>query len=96
MPHDNMTIPFSQEDICPRPRVDNLLDAAFRKPLIVVHAGAGFGKTTAVSEYLSNTDYRTVWFSCTGQDNIPARFWTHLTRVFTQHRAELGEKNDAS
>lgn len=75
-----------------RPRLNALFDKAFQKKLVVVHAGAGFGKSTAVMQYLSNTNYHMVWFLFSEQDNVPLRFWEHLTRVFSEHRPKLGEK----
>lgn len=81
--------------LMPRPRLQAVFSAAFQRPLVVVHAGAGFGKTTAVQQYLDAGALRTVWFTFASPDNIPARFWEHLTRVFSQHRPRLGGKMKA-
>lgn len=81
--------------ILPRKRLDQLFDAAIQTPFVVVQAGGGFGKTTAASDYLSRTDHRIVKFSFTMQDNISARFWAHLTRVFSFHQPVLKEKMQA-
>ena len=75
-----------------RPRLLKSFDEAFQKPFVVVNAGAGFGKTTAVAAYLERPLFRTVWFTCTAPDNLPARFWVHLIRVFSAHRSSLGPK----
>lgn len=75
-----------------RPRLTGALDEAFQKPFVVVNAGAGFGKTTAVAAHLERPIFRTVWFTCTAPDNLPARFWAHLIRVFSTHRPSLGLK----
>lgn len=37
-----------------RPRIDRLLDEAAERSLALVIAGAGFGKTTAVREWLKD------------------------------------------
>lgn len=92
MAHKLQDRPLPPGIVIARPMVDGILEAAFKKPLVVVNAGAGFGKTTAVSQYLTKTGYRTVWFTFAPADGVPARFWEHLTRVFAQHRPTLGEK----
>lgn len=92
MSDNSQTQSLSHSAIVPRPRIEALLDGAFLQPLVVVDAGAGFGKTTAMSQYLANRDYRAVWFSFAALDNLPTRFWEHLTLVFAQHRPALGEK----
>lgn len=84
-------LPVGDKEIA-RPRVDALLAQAVQKPLVVVHAGAGFGKTQAVARFLAASDYRTVWFSFSALDNIPSRFWENLITTFGLHRPALAEK----
>ncbi len=91
MPNAN-NVPSAQNYILTRPRVDADIERAFISPLIVVHAGAGFGKTMAVSQYLSERPYRTVWVPFSIADNMPLRFWDHLTTIFAQKNDRLGEK----
>lgn len=86
---------YQQKSIVARPRMMPLFDSAQDKSYVVLSAGMGFGKSIAVSQYLSRTDCRNVWFTFTGPDNIPSRFWEHLVRVFSQHRPLLGEKMQA-
>ena len=62
-----------------RPRLDALFAAAVQTPLVVVNAGAGFGKSRAAWQYLSRSAYRTVWLGFAKLDNNPARFWEHLS-----------------
>lgn len=45
-------------DLIPRPQVTGLLDAGLHGRLILVSAPAGFGKTTLVSQWLSNGERR--------------------------------------
>lgn len=75
-----------------RPRLDAVLEGALQRPLAVVQAGAGFGKSLAVADYLTHTGYHTVWLSFSSLDNNPARFWESLTTTFALHRPTLGEK----
>ena len=60
-----------------RPRINALLTSAVKKPLTIVCAGAGSGKTLAVSDFTRSCGIRTVWLQLTGQDNVASRFWEH-------------------
>ena len=44
--------PQHADDLVPRPDLLARLDAGLRKPLILVSAPAGFGKTTLLSQWL--------------------------------------------
>lgn len=85
-------VPKTQSNILNRPRIDAYMDRAFQAPLIVVHASAGFGKTTAVTQYLENKPYRAVWVPLSVADNMPLSFWDHLTTIISQHNETLSEK----
>ncbi len=75
-----------------RLRVDQLLDRAVLSPFAVVCAGAGFGKTRAVSSYLQTREARKVWLSLNELDNIQARFWDHFTVAVSIHRPRLAKQ----
>ena len=68
------------EKIYSRPRVSALLDRAAAGTLVVVCAPAGYGKTTAVADYLASglRDYTVVWLGMTEADNHAAHFWQRL------------------
>lgn len=72
-----------------RPRLTERLSNALSNPLVILNAPSGYGKTVAISQYLSETDYTSVWFSFSSQDNLPVRFWAHLTTAFSHHRPQL-------
>lgn len=78
-----------------RPRITALFDHAFESSVVVLHAGPGFGKTTALARYLEQAGTTAVWFSCASYDNEPTGFWEHLTRVFSQHKPKLKEQMEA-
>lgn len=51
--------------------------------LTVVEAPSGFGKTTAVREYLEThfqEDARIVWYTCLGES--PAKAWAGICKLF--------------
>jgi LuxR family maltose regulon positive regulatory protein len=81
------------------------LHAALQQPakVILISAPAGFGKTTLLSQWL--TDFRggvlealpeiqnlkLAWLSLDENDNDPIRFWRYIIAAFQTVRADLGE-----
>ncbi len=61
-----------------RPRLSELIDGGLDRPLILVSAPAGYGKTTLVSSWLKETKIPSAWLSLDGGDNDPARFLQYL------------------
>lgn len=83
---------FDQRHEILRPRLNRHFDSIIQNDLVVVHAGGGFGKTWATAAYLAQTEFRSAWFSMTGLDNIPARFWSHFTAAVRRHKPKLADK----
>ncbi len=52
-----------------RPRLDKFLDQVLQYPLTCIVAGAGYGKTTAVSDYLRRNDKEYAYVLLTSSDN---------------------------
>ena len=75
-----LAIPPHRADVVLRPRLTRGLNDALAGRLTVISAPPGFGKTTLVTEWLSeftNRD-RVAWISLDDGDNDPARFLTYL------------------
>ncbi|MDR2163055.1 MAG: LuxR C-terminal-related transcriptional regulator [Clostridiales Family XIII bacterium] len=64
--------------IMARPRVEALLSAAMEKPVTLIHAGAGCGKSCAMYSYLSGIEARVIWIQLSEADNTPSRFWENV------------------
>ncbi|MCL2201081.1 MAG: LuxR C-terminal-related transcriptional regulator [Oscillospiraceae bacterium] len=62
-----------------RPRLCGLLSTAMNYPLVVVCAGAGYGKTRAVHDFFQENRAVTTWLQISERDNIPTRFWESYT-----------------
>jgi LuxR family transcriptional regulator, maltose regulon positive regulatory protein len=58
--------------------VDGLLKFASQRAVTVLHAPAGFGKTTAVLSWLQASDARSAWLKLDSFDNDPRRLATHV------------------
>ena len=58
-----------------RPRIHKLMEQAMECPLVTVSAGAGWGKTQAVSAFLRCLDPYVAWRKLSPLDNFTVRFW---------------------
>ncbi|HMJ04546.1 MAG TPA: LuxR C-terminal-related transcriptional regulator [Conexibacter sp.] len=61
-----------------RDRVHELLDRARARPLTVVRAPRGYGKTTALADWCRQLDGGCGWVTLQEQDNDPRRLCRHL------------------
>ncbi|MDR1727087.1 MAG: hypothetical protein LBT74_04035 [Acidobacteriota bacterium] len=76
-----------------RPRINNLLAEAVRSgTLVSVRAGAGYGKTSAVSAFLRKQDVDTLWLQLTERDNAGGRFWENLVRATASYNMRMAER----
>jgi LuxR family maltose regulon positive regulatory protein len=74
-------VPVASHALIPRPRLTALLDTCPRRPLTLVSAPAGFGKTTLLSEWvqaLSPESIQVAWVSLDEEDNDLVRFWRYM------------------
>lgn len=79
-----------------RPRLSERLDAGLRSRLILVSAPAGFGKTTAVSEWAADCsrlgpEVHPAWLSLDEEDGDPTRFLAYLVAALQTVAADIGE-----
>lgn len=64
--------------LIPRPRLHRRLDNSINHKVTTVTAPAGYGKTTAVLEWLLQTGLPTAWLSVDAEDNDPRVFWRYI------------------
>jgi LuxR family maltose regulon positive regulatory protein len=83
--------PFSCTGL-PRPQIRRLLDTAVKQPLVIVVAGAGYGKTSAVSEFLLEHKSSQIWMQTSEFDNLIERFWSNLTNAISASNKRLASK----
>jgi ATP/maltotriose-dependent transcriptional regulator MalT/DNA-binding SARP family transcriptional activator len=83
--------PQPQRDVYHRARLQEKYKASCSYPLTFIHAGTGFGKTTALLELSSN--YKQVfWYDITEPDRDPALFLAHLISAFSPSSDQLLER----
>lgn len=75
-------VPTPRRDTVPRTQLTERLDAAEPARLVLVSAPPGFGKTTLLSQWVTerSDDHQTpvAWLSLDAGDNDPRRFLAHL------------------
>jgi LuxR family maltose regulon positive regulatory protein len=73
--------PSLSQNMVSRPRLIEKLEAGRWRPMTLVCAPAGYGKSTLVSQWLNSIerDCPGVWFSLDENDNDPHAFMTYLT-----------------
>ena len=89
----NSNDPLSDAQYMPRPRIDKILDQATQSKLVYVVAGAGYGKTQAVRNYIENQPDAVVrWVHLTESDNIGSRYWENMVHKIAFDNPELTAK----
>ena len=76
-----LAIPPARADRVPRPRLIQRLSASLERPLTLICAPAGFGKTTLITDWHEQPDRPDLplaWLSLDADDDDPARFLTYL------------------
>jgi LuxR family maltose regulon positive regulatory protein len=73
-----------------RPHLTERLGDQVRRPLTLVSAPAGFGKTTLVSEWIAQTTQAVAWVSLDDDDNDPTRFLSYLIAALQRHQPGIG------
>ena len=89
-------IPPIRRELVSRPRlIERLNDGLYRK-LTLISAPAGYGKTTLLSEWVTDTSrrepkVRIAWLSLDEGDNDPSRFLAYLVAALQTVEGDLGE-----
>lgn len=76
--------PKIANDIVPRPHLVEMLKLGLDRPLIMVVAPAGYGKSTLVSSWLAKSDYPSAWLTLDETDNDLGSFLSSFIVVLNQ------------
>ncbi len=77
----DMLFDTCQANLLSRPRMSALLAEAVKYPLTIVLAGAGYGKTRAVFEYVTKAEIPFTWLQFSERDNAGSRFWSKYVQL---------------
>src|SRR5713226_2258260 len=80
-----------------RQRLIQRLNDALRseRPLLLISAPAGCGKTTVLGEWIQQSQRRVAWLSLDEGDNDPARFWSYVIAALQTVQAKRGASAQA-
>lgn len=84
-------LPSPRSPLVPRDRILQKLNQGLTSRLILVSAAAGFGKTTALSDWAQHTQLTVSWLALDERDNDPTRFWTYLVAALQRTHETMGE-----
>jgi LuxR family transcriptional regulator, maltose regulon positive regulatory protein len=80
--------PIYHHRVIPRQRLYWQLDSGVQHPILLISAPMGFGKTTAVAEWLQQKVISVAWVSLEKADNDLMRFWRYvITALCRQYDA---------
>lgn len=85
-------IPPLQPMLVPRSRLNDQINNALQSGVrfTLVAAPAGFGKTTAISNWVHQINRRSAWVSLDENDNEPTVFWAYVITAFRTIRPDFG------
>jgi LuxR family maltose regulon positive regulatory protein len=84
--------PQVTENLVARPRLLEYLHSRRQRPLTLVSAGAGYGKTTLVSSWLEEADWPSAWLSLDQYDDDLAGFLTYFVAAVQTIFPEAGQE----
>ncbi|HET8852797.1 MAG TPA: hypothetical protein VFN02_09740, partial [Ktedonobacteraceae bacterium] len=73
-----LAMPPVRSDLVARPRLVNQLSLGVQRPLTLIAAPAGFGKTTLLSSWLEHASLQFAWLSLEQDDDDLTRFWSYV------------------
>ncbi len=86
--------PLLRPNLVLRPRLAQLLEQAGERPLTLICAPAGYGKTTVTISWLTaQATGHVCWLSLDEGDNDPVRFWTYVMAALQTAVPGVGEQS---
>ncbi len=74
-------VPVERADFVLRPRLTNRLAASSHKPVVLLTAGAGYGKSTVASQWTRSDPRPFAWVAIDESDNEPVAFMRSISRA---------------
>jgi LuxR family maltose regulon positive regulatory protein len=87
-------IPHVRNALVSRPRLIRKLDEGLEAKLTLVSAQAGYGKTTALSEWVKQCGALAAWVSLDKLDNDYIQFWSYVTASIRERVPGFGQTVD--
>ena len=90
------TAPPVRSVLLHRSHLLTVLDQSRSFPLTLLSASAGFGKTTLLSAWASQSTSQVAWLSLDEQDNDPTRFWVYVIAALRHSGSPLSTVGEAA
>ncbi len=84
--------PFTRRELVHRPRLQARIAEGLRRPLTLITAPAGFGKTTLVASCTARCGMPMAWLSLDKDDNQASRFLKYLVAALQEANAPIGSE----
>jgi LuxR family maltose regulon positive regulatory protein len=84
--------PVYQDKIISRRRLYGPLERGVQRPILLVSAPAGFGKTTLIAEWLRHKELLAAWVSLEKADNELVRFWHYVVAALCRQQDAIGKQ----
>ncbi len=84
--------PYLPDDFVPREELTDYVLKNISRPLLLVSAGSGSGKTLFVSSLLQKLPYPYAWLSLDSSDNDLRNFLTYFVAAIRQELHDFGER----
>jgi LuxR family maltose regulon positive regulatory protein len=91
LPVTKCTIPPVRDPLLPRTALIERLNQNGALPLVLLSAGAGFGKTTLLAAWAKQYTHPVAWLTLDSLDNDPLRFWSAILAALRTRFPTLGE-----
>ena len=86
-------LPVGRPHLVARPRLIARLNEGLTRPLTLLSAPAGFGKTTLLSEWVAQGKLPVARLLLDADDNDPVRFWSYFIAALQQIDAAIGSSS---
>ena len=87
-----LRLPFTRPELVPRPRLRARVAEGLCRPLTLITAPAGFGKTTLVASCVAVCGMPVAWLSLDRNDNQVGRFLRYLVAALHQTDNTIGSE----
>jgi LuxR family transcriptional regulator, maltose regulon positive regulatory protein len=86
-----LAIPHIHAGLVARPRLFEQLQTGMQRPLTLLAAPAGFGKTMLLSAWIQQSKRSVGWVSLDSNDNDPAQFWAYVITALNKVHPGAGK-----
>jgi LuxR family maltose regulon positive regulatory protein len=86
-------LPSGRPHLVARPGLLARLNDGLTRPLTLLSAPPGFGKTTLLSEWVAQVKLPVAWLVLDTDDNDPVRFWSYFIAALQQIDASIGSSS---